>query len=113
MSSNGYPFDVSPTAFGELRDSNGLIGNPEALRERMKEDGFLLLRGFLGRERVLAARQELLGKLNSVGLMDRRHPVMDGIYSGDNSVWERSTAEFTPENYAPDGLSAMSCIAVS
>jgi len=85
LSSNGYPFDVSPAAFGELRDSNDLIGKPEALRSRIREDGYLLLRNYLDRDRVLAARQELLAKLDSVGLIDRRFPLIEGIWSGDNS----------------------------
>ncbi|HEX5414851.1 MAG TPA: phytanoyl-CoA dioxygenase family protein [Chloroflexota bacterium] len=85
LSSNGYPFEVGPDKFGELRDSNDLIGKPDALRTRMREDGYLLLRGYLGRDRVLAARQELFAKLDSVGLVDRRHPLIEGIWSGDNS----------------------------
>lgn len=85
LSSNGYPFETGPDKFGELRDSNDLIDKPEALRTRMREEGYLLLRGYLGRDRVLAARHELLTKLDSVGLVDRRHPLLEGIWSGDNS----------------------------
>lgn len=85
LSSNGFPFDVGAAKFGELRDSNDLLGNVTALKQRMQEDGYLLLRDFLDRDRVLAARRELLKKLDSVGLVGRRHSLIDGIYSGDNS----------------------------
>lgn len=44
----------------ELRDCNALLGNREALRERMAEDGYLLVRGLHPRERVLKARQAIV-----------------------------------------------------
>lgn len=45
---------------GELRDCNALLGNPAALRARMAEDGYLLVRGLHPRERVLDARRTVL-----------------------------------------------------
>jgi hypothetical protein len=52
-----YPSDE----LGEMRDSSQLIGDPGALRERMREDGYLLLRGLIDRGQVLAAITEILG----------------------------------------------------
>lgn len=51
-----YPSDE----LGEMRDSSPLLGDPEALRERMREDGYLFLRGLIDRDKVLAARTEIL-----------------------------------------------------
>jgi hypothetical protein len=51
-----YPSDE----LGEMRDSNALLGDPAALRERMQEDGYLLMRGLIDRDKVLAAREEIL-----------------------------------------------------
>lgn len=45
---------------GELRDSNDLLGDREALQARMAEDGYLLLHGLIDREKVLAARRRIL-----------------------------------------------------
>ena len=38
---------------GELRDSRDLLGDVPALRARMQEDGYLLLRGLIDRDKVL------------------------------------------------------------
>ncbi|MGH7215015.1 MAG: phytanoyl-CoA dioxygenase family protein [Tepidisphaeraceae bacterium] len=42
---------------GELRDANGLLDDVPALKRRMDEDGYLLIRGLHPRERVHAARK--------------------------------------------------------
>lgn len=83
--SHGHRFDVSPGAFGELRDSSGLAADVAALRGRMDEDGYLLLRGYLSRDAVLAARRELCRKLDRAGLIDRRRPVTEAIFSGSTA----------------------------
>ena len=81
LTSNGNAFDLSNETFGELRDANGLLGNMSAIRERLAEDGYLLFRNYLDREKVLAARRELIGKLDDIGLIDRGKPFMDAVYS--------------------------------
>ena len=85
LTSNGYVIDRNPSAFGELRDSNALLGDVPRLHARMGEDGYILLRGYLDRERVGAARRELVEKLDAVGLVDRRFPLSEAIYSGSNA----------------------------
>jgi hypothetical protein len=85
LTTNGYVFDTRPEAFGELRDANGLLGDPSALRQRMADDGYLLLRGYLDRDLVLASRRELAQKLLDVGLIDPSRPLIDAIYSGSNA----------------------------
>lgn len=79
LSCLGKPLDMSPEAFGELRSSNDVLGDDAALRARMDEDGCVLLRGFLGRERVLEARHEMLNRLNAEGALDPAAPLLDGV----------------------------------
>ena len=45
---------------GELQEANELLSDVAALRERMSEDGYLLIRGLFDRERVLEARRQIL-----------------------------------------------------
>ena len=96
LTSNGNAFDLSNETFGELRDSKSLLGDTAALHERFAEDGYLLLRGYLDKEKVLAARRELIGKLDEIGLIDRSRPFMDAVFSGDTSgISASDRQEFT------------------
>ena len=65
---------ATPGLFGELKSSRSLFGNAEALRARMREDGYLYLPGLLNRERVLAGRTSLLEKLEAEGALDPTYP---------------------------------------
>lgn len=64
---------------GELRDANALISDLPALRQRMDEDGYLLIRGFHHREDVLAARREILQCYAEQDRLDPTAPVDDAI----------------------------------
>ncbi|OGG50104.1 MAG: hypothetical protein A3F84_02650 [Candidatus Handelsmanbacteria bacterium RIFCSPLOWO2_12_FULL_64_10] len=86
LTSNGFPIDTSPGRFGEFRASNDVLQDPAALRARMAEDGYLLLRGYLDREVVLNARRELLTKLNAAGDIDTHYPLDEAVFSGQ-STW--------------------------
>jgi|SRR5581483_11086862 len=89
LTSHGYIFNTDSTAFGELTDSAPLTHDFPALRERMAEDGYLLLRDYLDRDQVLAARAELCHKLDSVGLISHRYPITDAIFSGTTEQLSR------------------------
>ena len=54
LQSNGNAFDLSDETFGELRDANSLLGNMAAIHERFAEDGYLLFRNYLDKDKVLA-----------------------------------------------------------
>jgi hypothetical protein len=64
---------------GRLREANDLLGDAAALRERMEEDGYLLLRGLHDPEKVTAARRSILENLDANGQVDRSHPLMEGV----------------------------------
>lgn len=84
LTSNGVVIDTSPDKFGFLRESNDILDSGEALRQRMKEDGYLFLRGVLDREAVLGTRREILQKLSSIAEIDTRYPLMEAIRSGQS-----------------------------
>lgn len=64
---------------GEMRDSTALRDDPAALRARLAEDGYLLIRGLHDPDQVRAARRVLLESLDANGQIDRRHGLDDGI----------------------------------
>ena len=76
---NTYRIDDAPDHVGELRSSNELLEDAPALRARMAEDGYLLLRGLLNGSRVEAARRAILEKLQADGFLDPAHPLMEGV----------------------------------
>ncbi|GHH99827.1 phytanoyl-CoA dioxygenase family protein [Neobacillus kokaensis] len=63
----------------ELRSSNDILDNTEALRERLKQDGYLLIRDFHDRKKVLEARHNILVKLQEMGRLDSSAPLEDGV----------------------------------
>jgi len=89
LTSHGFPVNTGPAAFGELRSANDILSDTDALRGRMAEDGYLLLRGYLDREVVRSARRELLTKLAAVGEVDTSRPLDEAVHSG--------TADWSPE----------------
>jgi len=62
-----------------LRDSNDVQHNPQALRERLEEDGYLLMRGFHDADKVLGVRREILERLNQRGQLNPAAPLMEGV----------------------------------
>jgi len=69
LTSGGVPLDTSPESFGFLHESNDLLHNPDALRDRMQKDGYLYLPGFLDRADVQAARHAICHQLMAEGLL--------------------------------------------
>ncbi|MDQ2733382.1 MAG: phytanoyl-CoA dioxygenase family protein [Armatimonadota bacterium] len=79
FTSQGLDLDTSAPAFGELESSNAYLGNPERLRERMREDGYLFLPGYLVRDEVMAARKVIVDRLAEEGCLDESYPTMDAV----------------------------------
>jgi hypothetical protein len=89
LTTNGYRFATDPSRFGELRDSGALLGDRQALLARMAQDGYIFLRGYLAREQVLEVRREFVEKLATIGLIDRRYPLLEARFSGDKAYLEQ------------------------
>ncbi|EGG31367.1 phytanoyl-CoA dioxygenase family protein [Paenibacillus sp. HGF5] len=83
----------------ELRDCNDMLEDTVALRNRLQEDGYLLIRGFHKREQVLNARMEFLTKLGAMGRLDPQALVEDGIIGPENKggMWGGSTEQLQPD----------------
>ena len=54
-------------AFAPMTDSSPLLGDPDALQKRMDEDGYLLLRGLVDRDRLAAVHRDFLDILSDQG----------------------------------------------
>ena len=76
---NGRSFAFPGDTISELRDCNDLAGNFEALRARMEEDGYLLIRGFADREAVLDTRRAIVTKMAESGCFRPGTDSMDGV----------------------------------
>jgi len=97
LTSTGHLLDTSEEAFGELRDSSPLVGNGEGLRNRMREDGYLFIRGFLKREDVMAARSVIVERLAAEGILQPGTDPMEGIIkTGGNSAFRPDLTEANP-----------------
>ena len=70
----GHELDTSPEAFGELQSSMDLIDDIEALRTRLNDNGYLFLPGYLNREEVLEARDEIAARLEAKDWLDPNYP---------------------------------------
>jgi ectoine hydroxylase-related dioxygenase (phytanoyl-CoA dioxygenase family) len=96
LASNGIALDTSPDAFGELETANSLLGDPDALRARMRDAGYLFFRELLDPEVVLRARREILLKYATVGEIDGiNHPVTDAIQSDHTFIDQVNLRAFT------------------
>jgi hypothetical protein len=60
LTSQGLELDTSAESFGLLRSSMDVLEDTAVLRERMAEDGYLYLPGYLDRDLVLRARENLM-----------------------------------------------------
>lgn len=75
----GVPLDSLPGGFGPLRSSRDIFDSPDALRERMRVDGYCFLPGLLDADQVLRTRDVLTRKLEAEGLLDPDYPRMDAV----------------------------------
>lgn len=91
LRSCGHDLDVSPDAFGTLRDSTDVLNDEKALRERMQNDGYLYLPDYLNRNEVLEARGVITKRLAQAGYLDETFDI-------DEAVAVRGKAS----NFAPD-----------
>lgn len=79
LTSSGQALDMSPACFGELRSSAALVDDVAALRERLREDGYLYLPGYLDRGLVLQARQVITDRLAAEGYLMPGTPSIQAI----------------------------------
>jgi len=94
LTSSKLDMDDSPDAFGELRSSASVVNEPDELRRRMGEDGYLFLPGCLSRDEVMAARAEITDRLAREGLLDPAYPAIESVVrAGVNLSFKPDLAE--------------------
>ena len=81
LSSNGLPVSSDPTLLAPMQDSTALLDQPDELRRRFDEDGYVLLRSVLDRQRVLDLRERYFAAFDPTLLEPGSSP-RDGIFSG-------------------------------
>lgn len=86
LTSNGYVLDERPQRWGELSDSSAALGDRELLWDRLRSEGYLLLRGFLDPQTVLDFRRYVFGELAPSGLLAAGTDPGDGISGGSAGI---------------------------
>jgi len=71
--------DPDERCFGFLRSSNDVLDDAGALRQRVRDDGYLFLPGFLDREDVRSARIAICESLAEEGCFDPNFPIEQAI----------------------------------
>jgi len=89
LSTGKVELDTSSEAFGFLRESNEILGSDELLRQRMDDDGYLYLRGFLDREEVRGVRLALCEILAEEGWLDPAYSPEQAIAKGGMNSYFR------------------------
>jgi hypothetical protein len=83
----GKPLDLSAPCFGQLRRSDDLAHDGDALRHHMAEDGYVYLPGLLDPAEVLAVRRHVTDRLADLGVLDETRPRLDASYRpGSNGL---------------------------
>jgi ectoine hydroxylase-related dioxygenase (phytanoyl-CoA dioxygenase family) len=80
-SSNGVPVEFTSRYFAPMRDSTGLLAQPGLLRERYREDGYVLLRQVLDPAEVMRVRAGYFSAFPAEYFKAGTRPG-DGVFSG-------------------------------
>lgn len=77
--SYGHELDMDEDKFGLLRDSADAADDFVELRRRFEEDGYIHIKGYLDRDKVLDARRAITDRLAAEGILDENYPTMEGV----------------------------------
>lgn len=78
LSITGHHIDSGGAAFGSLRATDP-TSSPAILRARMEADGYLYLPAFFERDRVMAARREIVRRLEQSEVLEPGTDPMDAV----------------------------------
>lgn len=96
--SQNLPLDLSPEAFGALKESTAQ-SSPDQLNQQLTDDGYLFLRDFHPRQQVEAVRNDMLEILAQAGLTHPDYPSTSGRANPEKKA-----------NFSPDA--AMQCASI-
>jgi len=71
-----------------FRESNDLLGNGPALRDRMAEEGYLFIRGLMDHDRTMELRRQILTVLQANDWLVPGTDLMDGVANVDKRCTE-------------------------
>ena len=91
ITSYGHKLDMNEDKVGLLRDSSDAANDFDELRRRCDEDGYIYIKGYLDRDKVLDARRAITDRLADKGILDESHPRMVAACKPDSGY------NFTPE----------------
>lgn len=77
------PLDLSADAFGTLRSSDDIVDDAQAQRQRLEQDGYLYLPGYLGIDEIRSVRTVIFDYLAKNGILDPSFPSYEGICKPD------------------------------
>ena len=86
LTASGVSLELTPETFGELCPTLGPFNDIPALRERIRQDGYLLLRNLLDRDQVLEARRWITDRLAEEGNLDTRFPSIDAVARPEGQI---------------------------
>ena len=89
--SGGKYLSGDENLFGFLTDSSSFLMIPEELRSRLEADGYLYLKKFFPREKILNVRKEILNRMRERDLILHSQDPLDAMA---NPAW---TTSFMPE----------------
>jgi ectoine hydroxylase-related dioxygenase (phytanoyl-CoA dioxygenase family) len=81
LTSNGYPLVNSPEQLGRLMPSDP-SATINQLREQLKEQGYIWLRGFFSREEIVSARRRFFERMRPAGIVAENVDASEGVFSG-------------------------------
>lgn len=81
--SAGRELDTTEEAFGFIRSSADFLDQPEELRQRLEDDGYLYIPGFFDPSLILNARLSICSRLAAAGLLDPDQPVINAVARPD------------------------------
>jgi ectoine hydroxylase-related dioxygenase (phytanoyl-CoA dioxygenase family) len=81
VTSNGKTIPFDECHFTPMRDSAELLNNGAALRERFRQDGYLLVRSLLDSEKIRWLREKYFQRL-PVGFLKEGTAPAEGVFSG-------------------------------
>ncbi len=103
LSMGNRELELGSTYLGTLRDATHLMADLPALRARLAEDGYLLIRNLHDSEKVQEARRVVLENLHRAEQLDPAYPLMEGaIAEGKRGKFGGGSREIT---HTPEFLS--------
>ena len=92
----GNPLGTRSEDICTLTRSEDCVNDRDEVWRRFDEDGYLYLPGLLDIDEVLEARTEVMQRLWDAGVLDKSHPMIDGIAVSDSEFDGAATGPFMP-----------------